>query len=195
MPSSAGALGGFELRFTPDTPCAKYGGSSRESLRRGCGSDGCAESPRQRNLIHRRVTVWRNGHAPLRRTQLNSDSAMRSLGPDETESIVYAFTPLHKRGLGTGIGVAAAIVVFLLTAIPLLRGDTHGSGLGLLSQYFSGYSVSWGGALIGAGWAGFSGFVMGWFLAFLSNFMLAIRLLALRARADMAQTRDFLDHI
>ncbi len=120
---------------------------------------------------------------------------MRSFARNETESLVYAFTPLHKRGLGTAIGVAAAVVVFLLTAVPLLRGDPHGSELGLLGQYFTGYSVTWNGAFVGAAWAAFTGFVLGWFLAFLSNFMLAIRLLALRARADMAQTRDFLDHI
>ncbi len=120
---------------------------------------------------------------------------MRTFARNETESLVYVFTPLHKRGMGAGVGVAAAAVVFLMTAVPLIRGGAELPELGLFGQYFSGYSVSWSGALIGAAWAGFAGYVMGWFLAFLSNFMLAIRLLALRARAEMTQTRDFLDHI
>lgn len=120
---------------------------------------------------------------------------MKSFARDETESLVYAFTPLHKWGMGAGIGIAAAFGVFLMTAMPLIRHDAPLPELSLLGQYFSGYAVTWQGAFIGAAWAGFTGFVMGWFLAFLSNFMLAIRLLTLRARAEMAQTRDFLDHI
>jgi hypothetical protein len=110
------------------------------------------------------------------------------------EAIMFAFAPLHKRAMGTAVGIAAAIAVFITTAVPLLRGGPH-IPLDLLQAYFRGYSESWRGAVIGAAWAGFVGFVFGWFLAFGSNFVLAVRLLTLRARAEYAQTRDFLDHI
>ncbi len=113
---------------------------------------------------------------------------------DAAEAIMFAFAPLHKRAMGTALGIAAAIAVFVATAIPLLRGGQH-IPLDLLAAYFRGYSESWRGAVIGAAWAGFVGFVFGWFLAFSSNFVLAVRLLTLRARAEYAQTRDFLDHI
>ena len=113
---------------------------------------------------------------------------------DGTETLLLAFAPLHKRAMGTAVGVAMAVAVFLVTAIPLLRGGEH-LPLLLLAQYFHGYTESWPGALIGAAWAGFVGFVLGWFLAFSSNFVLAVRLLTLRARAEYAQTRDFLDHV
>ena len=108
---------------------------------------------------------------------------------------MFAFAPLHKRAMGTAVGVAAAIIVFLGTAIPLLRRGHQHISLDLLQTYFRGYSESWRGAVIGAAWGGFVGFVLGWFVAFSSNVVLAIRLLTLRARAEYAQTRDFLDHI
>ncbi|MGH7592729.1 MAG: hypothetical protein ACRELE_02610 [Gemmatimonadales bacterium] len=111
------------------------------------------------------------------------------------DPLALAFAPLHKRGMGTAVGVAAALVTFLLTAIPLVRGKASLIELDLLAQYFRGYSETWTGAVIGAAWAAFVGFVLGWFLAFCSNFVLAVRLLTLRARAEYAQTRDFLDHI
>ena len=114
---------------------------------------------------------------------------------DSAERIALGFAPLHKRALGTAVGIATAALVFLITAIPLLRGKPGELPLVLLAQYFSGYRVSWAGAFIGAAWAGFVGFVFGWFLAFCSNFVLAIRLLTLRARAEYHQTRDFLDQI
>lgn len=112
-----------------------------------------------------------------------------------TDPVELAFAPLHKLGMGAGMGVAAALAVFVLTAVPLLR---HGPGdhwLELLAAYFKGYEMSWRGAVVGAAWAGFTGFVLGWFFAFCRNVLMGIRLIVLRAKADYAATRDFLDHI
>jgi hypothetical protein len=36
---------------------------------------------------------------------------------------------------------------------------------------------------------------MGWFLAFCRNLLLAVKLFVVRTRAELSQTRDFLDHI
>lgn len=115
--------------------------------------------------------------------------------PYTDDALAYMFAPLHKRAMGMATGIAAATLVFLATAVPLLQGSGDVFGLELLAQYFHGYSVSWPGAMIGAAWAGFMGFVVGWFLAFCSNIVLAVRLITLRARAEYAQTRDFMDHI
>ena len=65
----------------------------------------------------------------------------------------------------------------------------------LLAQYMPGYSVSWPGALIGAAWGFFSGFVIGWFFAFARNVVMAIAKVVLRAKAELAANRGFLDHI
>ena len=105
------------------------------------------------------------------------------------------FLPLHKMALGMAFGVAAALVVFVLTAVYVVRNPQPAPDLSLLRNYFTGYSVTWGGAFIGAAWAGFTGFVLGWFLAFARNFALATELVFIRARAELTQTRDFLDHI
>lgn len=116
-----------------------------------------------------------------------------SSGPDQ--QVQLAFAPLHKLGMGLGLDVAAALVIFTMTAVPILRGREPDVPLGLLSQYFSGYEVTWRGAVVGALWALFSGFVLGWFFAFCRNALMGLRLVVLRARADYAATRDFLDHI
>jgi hypothetical protein len=105
------------------------------------------------------------------------------------------FAPLHKRALGIACGTAAAAVTFLVTAVYLLRDPQPGFDLGLLAQVFAGYTVSWPGAFIGAGWAWVAGFVLGWFLAFSRNLIVAFLLFAARSRAELEQTRDFLDHI
>lgn len=112
-----------------------------------------------------------------------------------TDQFAFAFAPAHKRAMGTAIGVAAALSCFLLTAVPLLRGRPAELELELLSQYFYGYDVTWRGAVLGTAWAGFTGFVIGWFFAFLRNALLAFRLVVLTARAELGQTRDFMDHI
>lgn len=111
------------------------------------------------------------------------------------DPVALAFAPAHKSAMGIAIATVAALSCFLVTAVPMVRGRPPELELELLSQYFYGYDVSWGGALLGATWAAFTGFVMGWFFAFLRNALLAFRLVILTARAELAQTRDFMDHI
>jgi hypothetical protein len=115
--------------------------------------------------------------------------------PAGPTAAAFAFAPLHKRAFGTAIGATAALGTFLVTAIYLLRDPQPGFDLGLLAQYFAGYTVSWRGAFVGAAWAGMAGFVAGWFLAFARNLVLTVTLLLIRSRAELEQTRDFLDHI
>jgi O-antigen ligase len=114
---------------------------------------------------------------------------------DESEKLPASFLPLDKMAFGLAVGTAFALAIFLLTAIHVIRNPRPGFDLGVLAGYFAGYSVSWTGAFIGAAWAGFSGFVVGFFAAFLRNFSLAVFLFIVRTRAELAQTRDFLDHI
>ena len=111
------------------------------------------------------------------------------------KALILAFAPLHKRVFGTAIGLTAAMIIGGATIMALLSGSEHDVGLPLLSAYFHGYTVSWPGVFIGAAWAFGVGFVAGWFLAWVRNFFLATWLLAIRVRENMAQTRDFLDHI
>jgi hypothetical protein len=115
--------------------------------------------------------------------------------PTDEELLRTAYGRLHKRAFGVAIGVAAALVVFLVTAIQMIRGPDPTIQLQLLSEYFRGYSVSWKGALIGAFWAGFVGFVAGWFFAFCRNAAIAIYLFVVRAKAELSASQDILDHL
>lgn len=105
------------------------------------------------------------------------------------------FAPLDKRAFGVAIGVAVGLVVFGVTAIDLMLHSSPWEGLNLLNQYFAGYSVTWTGAFIGFVWGFAVGFCAGWFLAFMRNLVLAISLFILQTRAELDNTRDFLDHI
>lgn len=109
--------------------------------------------------------------------------------------LALAFAPLHKRAFGIACGTVSALFFFLLTAVYLVRDPAEGFRLELLGEYFAGYSVSWGGAVIAAGWGFVAGFAAGWFTAFCRNMIIALSLFVTRTRAELSATRDFLDHI
>lgn len=109
--------------------------------------------------------------------------------------VKLAFAPLHKRAFGTAAGVAAGLLLFAVTLFELVRNPDGNSPLNLLGHYFAGYTVSLSGAFIGLLWGLVTGFVMGWFLAFSRNLIMAVSILWIRTRADIRAHRDFLDHI
>jgi hypothetical protein len=111
------------------------------------------------------------------------------------QELLLAFAPLHKRAFGMAVGSAEAVAIALFTVAGVLR-DPEGHGpLGLLGEYLAGYGVSWAGVAIGAAWCFFVGFVAGWFVAFARNLAVAVWMFAVRTRAELRATRDFLDHI
>lgn len=110
-------------------------------------------------------------------------------------SATLLFAPLDKRAFGVAIGAAAGLVIFALTAIDLLINSSPWLGLGLLGEYLVGYTVSWAGAFVGLLWGFVVGFCAGWFVAFVRNLVMAASLFILQTRAELDDTRDFLDHI
>jgi len=116
--------------------------------------------------------------------------------PTLPPAVRLAFAPLHKRAFGLAIGTASAVAIAGATLIYLVRGEgNRGPGLWLLQNYLAGYSVSLIGALVGGAWGLFIGFVSGWFFAFCRNFAIALSVFVFRVRAELNQSRDFLDHI
>jgi len=111
------------------------------------------------------------------------------------QALELAFAPLNKRAFGTALGSAGAVLMVLVTVAVLVTDRAQEFPLGLLGQYLYGYTVSWPGVLIGAGWGFVVAFVAGWFFAFCRNAALAITAFAIRTRAELTETRDFLDHI
>jgi hypothetical protein len=116
-------------------------------------------------------------------------------GEEMPRAATLLFAPIDKRAFGVAIGIATGLVIFAMTAVDLVLHDPPWQGLNLLNEYFAGYSVSWSGALIGLAWGAAVGFCAGWFVAFTRNFVLAVSLFILQTRAELDETRDFLDHI
>jgi hypothetical protein len=109
--------------------------------------------------------------------------------------LALAFAPLHKAAFGVATGTVGALVMMWLTATVLISDRGRSFPLGMLSLYFAGYDVSWPGLFIGALWGFGIGFFAGWFVAFCRNVALAIATFSIRTRAELDQTREFLDHI
>lgn len=122
-------------------------------------------------------------------------SELRAVEQELPRSQLLLFAPVDKRAFGAAIGTAVGLGVFALTALDLVLEPEISLHLELLAQYFAGYRVSWPGALIGAAWGFFSGFCAGWFTAFARNLALALSLFILKSRAELSDSRDFLDHI
>jgi hypothetical protein len=112
-----------------------------------------------------------------------------------SDELTLAFAPVHKRAFGAAVGAATGLLVFGVTAVYLLRGGHASLNLGLLAEYFYGYTVSWPGAFVGLAWGFAVGFVAGWFVAFCRNLAIVTSIWVLRTKSELAQTRDFLDHI
>ena len=70
---------------------------------------------------------------------------------DENWLIEERILRLNAAASGLGFGLLGGLGLFLATLVLVLRGgEWQGEHLGLLSQYFPGYSVSLGGAFLGA---------------------------------------------
>jgi hypothetical protein len=112
-----------------------------------------------------------------------------------TQRLQLAFAPIHKRAFGTAVGVAVAVLLAGVTLLNVLIQPGTDGALGLLNQYFYGYTVSLTGVLVGGFWGFVVGFVGGWFVAFCRNLAIAISVFVTRTRAELSETREFLDHI
>ena len=152
----------------------------------------------QRGRFQSDRTARSEPHARLRPSMRARHGAASSEGvpPPPVELVIaWAFAPMHKRVLGLALGINAAVVVWLVTAFHVVVRPPGALSIESLSQIFFGYDITWRGAFVGAWWAFVAGFVAGWFAAFLRNLVLATWLALVRLRANLAATRDFLDHI
>ena len=101
--------------------------------------------------------------------------------------LMAGFARMDVVALAVAMGTVCGIGVVLLTVTLLLRGaapDMHvGPHLGLLSIYLPGYSVSWGGSVIGAGYGWIIGAAIGFVLAVLWNLTHYLYIILVVARA------------
>jgi hypothetical protein len=111
--------------------------------------------------------------------------------PDEI--LIQTFARVDAIALGAACGIVCALAIFAATAILLIKGGVViGPNLSLLSQYFIGYSVTWAGSVIGAGYGLLTGFATGWTLAVVRNLSIATYSHATRLWASLSADH-FLD--
>ncbi len=120
-------------------------------------------------------------------------SSNPAAGDSLDETLQMAIAPIHKMALGVAAGLVCGLIVFFATAFIVIVQPQPEPRLDLLAHYFYGYRVTWSGAAIGFCWAFGVGFVAGWFVAFVRNFVTAVWIFFVRTRAQFS--RNFLDHI
>ena len=99
---------------------------------------------------------------------------------DEWKTIGQAIARLRASVMAVTFGIAGGLILFMATAWLLIIGPTGGSEhvgptLGLLSNFFPGYSVTWTGAVVGLFYGALSGAVAGFVLAFIYNLIVGLR--------------------
>lgn len=122
--------------------------------------------------------------------------ASRDAGePGRTDALVLAaFARLDAIALGCAFGALFGLLVFLATIVLVAKGgEAIGPRLGLLAQYFIGYSVTPGGSVVGLLYGFGLGFGIGWLLASLRNLCLRIYLYGIRLRTQLSSIHDLLD--
>jgi tetrahydromethanopterin S-methyltransferase subunit G len=75
---------------------------------------------------------------------------------------------LRKRALGIAFGLVWGLAIMLGTWWLLIFG-CKGELMSQISQFYIGYSFSWGGAVIGFLWGFVDGFVCGFLIAWIYN--------------------------
>jgi hypothetical protein len=122
-----------------------------------------------------------------------------SVFPDKSPSdpgalLIKSFARLNKTALGTAIGVLFGLFLFAATLILVAKGgDKIGPNLGLLSQFFKGYTVTLSGSFVGLFYGFVTGFALGWTVAFLRNLLVWVYLQSIRLKARLSALEVFID--
>lgn len=112
------------------------------------------------------------------RSKVNADKAV----------LMAAFGKLDIPAFTIALGFTFAILLFFLTAVLLLKGAPNGTEIGghlkIISQFFPGYTVTWGGSVFAVVYGFLTGAIVGFVWATLWNLghYLYIILVAVRAQ-------------
>ncbi len=110
--------------------------------------------------------------------------------------LTTVFARLDSVALGAAVGLTLGLLVYVATAVLLLKGgEVVGPNLALLSQYLYGFTVSWPGAFLGMAEAGVLGFVVGYFVAVTRNAVLRTYLYSIRRRVEIEENPDLLEKV
>jgi hypothetical protein len=120
---------------------------------------------------------------------------VRDRNDSEDNQILLAFAPMHRSALGLASGLVLGILLAAATTVQVIKGGFPEPNLGILGQFFYGYTVAWRGVFVGFLWGFGTGFVLGYVFALLRNVAFWGWLTFIRSRAEMEQYDDFLDHL
>ena len=117
-----------------------------------------------------------------------------AIGESEDKVIEVAFAKIDPLAFGIAVGVVSGIVIFMASAILLLRGGpVVGPTLSLLGNYLFGFEVTWVGAVMGLLEGGVLGFAVGALAAGLRNWALKAYAKVVRWREERDDRRHLLD--
>jgi hypothetical protein len=88
----------------------------------------------------------------------------------EEKSILRSIARLRAGVMAIVVGTLSGTALLVATVWLLIRGGENvGQHLGLLSNFFPGYSVSWTGSVVGFLWGALAGAAVGWLTAWVYN--------------------------
>lgn len=94
----------------------------------------------------------------------------------DEEIIRKAVVRLNGHILGFVLGTIGALLIFAATNWLILKGgEVVGPHMGLLDQFFIGYSVSFIGSLVGGAYAFAIGYICGLFVAWIYNWVISLK--------------------
>jgi len=110
-------------------------------------------------------------------------------------ALTQVFLKLDRVAMGLSVGMASGALLFLATlALVLKGGPMVGPTLGLLGQYFPGYTVTGPGSVLSLLYGFVSGFVVGWAFAFLRNVTVFLYMAVVHRRAELQALRRLLEY-
>jgi hypothetical protein len=112
---------------------------------------------------------------PIYQQHLDHPSA-QAVSASEEQILRQAVMKLNGNVLGIVLGSIAALGIFVATNWLILRGgEVVGPHLGLLDQFFIGYSVTFVGSLVGALYAFVIGYLSGMLVGWVYNAIVFLR--------------------
>jgi protoporphyrinogen oxidase len=159
-----------------------------------------------RNVTGERHDVWAvNTEKDYHETTVNSRSYHSSdrlvPGPSDSSTVVdemveAVFARLDPIALGAALGLVSAVLLFLSTAMLLVKGGAViGPNLSLLTHYLIGFKVSWTGAIVGLLEGAIVGFLIGYIFAYLRNIGMTAYATVIKWRSQREAPNEVLDKL
>ncbi len=97
-------------------------------------------------------------------------------GNRRTEEISREVIRIQAGVLAIVCAVLGGLLLFLMTVWLLVKdGPGAGPHLSLLGNYFIGYSVTWGGSVLGLFYGALTGGIVGWVIGLIYNMVVGLR--------------------